>query len=102
MAVANLEAGAFEFRALFKGSGSVPGSTGQPIQPVSAAARILALDQTAIDAEIVDGFEIVESDQAAERRVSIPPDLATCDDCVREIFDASNRRFRHPFTNCTN
>ena len=66
------------------------------------AARILALDQTAIDPEIIDGFEIVESDRAAERRVSIPPDLATCDDCVREIFDPANRRYRYPFTNCTN
>jgi len=66
------------------------------------AARILALDQTAIDAETVAGFEIVESDRAAERRVSIPPDLATCDDCLAEIFDPSNRRYRYPFTNCTN
>ena len=66
------------------------------------AARILALDETAIAPETVAGFTIVESDRAAERRVSIPPDLATCDDCVRDIFDPSNRRYRYPFTNCTN
>jgi len=66
------------------------------------AARILALDETAIAPETVAGFTIVESDQAAERRVSIPPDLAACDDCVRDIFDPSNRRYRYPFTNCTN
>ena len=66
------------------------------------AARILALDETAIAPESVAGFTIVESDQAAERRVSIPPDLAACDDCVRDIFDPSNRRYRYPFTNCTN
>jgi hydrogenase maturation protein HypF len=66
------------------------------------AARILALDETAITPETVAGFTIVESDQAAERRVSIPPDLATCDECVRDIFDPSNRRYRYPFTNCTN
>jgi hydrogenase maturation protein HypF len=66
------------------------------------AARILALDETAIAPETVAGFTIVESDQAAERRVSIPPDLATCDDCIRDIFDPSNRRHRYPFTNCTN
>jgi hydrogenase maturation protein HypF len=30
------------------------------------------------------------------------PDIATCADCLREVFDSQNRRFRYPFTNCTN
>src|SRR5512141_452418 len=37
---------------------------------------------------------------AGEDRL-FPPDIATCDDCVRELFDPANRRFRYPFTNCT-
>ncbi|HEX7809233.1 MAG TPA: carbamoyltransferase HypF, partial [Thermoanaerobaculia bacterium] len=37
-----------------------------------------------------------------EHRVSIPADLATCDDCLQELFDPSNRRHRYPFINCTN
>jgi hydrogenase maturation protein HypF len=36
------------------------------------------------------------------RRVSIPADLATCDECAAEIFDPADRRYRYPFTNCTN
>jgi hydrogenase maturation protein HypF len=67
-----------------------------------AAARTDAIACTAIAAEAIDRFEIIESRAAAERRVSIPPDLATCPDCVAEIFDASNRRYRYAFTNCTN
>jgi hydrogenase maturation protein HypF len=65
-------------------------------------ARILAFDITAIDVEDVADFVIVPSDAAVERRVSIPPELATCDECVAEIFDPSDRRYRYPFTNCTN
>lgn len=47
-------------------------------------------------------FQIVPSEPSGERRVSIPPDLAICSDCVEEIFDATNRRHRYAFTNCTN
>jgi hydrogenase maturation protein HypF len=48
------------------------------------------------------GFTIVESDASGERRALISPDMATCDDCLLELFDPSDRRFRYPFTNCTN
>lgn len=66
------------------------------------AARVLAFNFVAIDAEDLADFVIVPSDVAADRRVSIPPDLATCDDCVAEIFNPADRRYRYPFTNCTN
>ncbi len=66
------------------------------------AARILDVQQTPIPAEPTSAFAIVESGAAAERRVSIPPDLATCDECAAEIVDPANRRFRYAFTNCTN
>ena len=49
-------------------------------------------------------FLIVESEAAgaAGPRVSIPADLATCPDCLRELLDPRDRRHRYPFTNCTN
>lgn len=67
------------------------------------AASIRALTSADIPAgRIPPGFSIVASDRGEDRQVSIPPDLATCADCRREIFDPADRRFRYPFTNCTN
>ncbi|MFN8976532.1 MAG: acylphosphatase, partial [Pseudanabaena sp.] len=48
-------------------------------------------------------FEIHEStDNTSTKTAVILPDLATCDDCLRDIFNPKNRRYRYPFTNCTN
>lgn len=47
-------------------------------------------------------FSIVQSQAAAQRNTFISPDVATCDDCLRELFDPTNRRYRYPFINCTN
>lgn len=49
-----------------------------------------------------DGFTIVESDAGPLRRTLVAADTATCEDCLREMRDPSDRRFRYPFTNCTN
>jgi hydrogenase maturation protein HypF len=67
--------------------------------PLAAIERIESL---AIPLAGDGQFEINESDGAGDRDVLIAPDLATCDDCVREIFTPSDRRFRYPFNNCTN
>lgn len=48
------------------------------------------------------GFEIRESATAGRKTALILPDIATCPDCRREIFDPANRRYHYPFTNCTN
>ncbi len=50
-------------------------------------------------------FEIVPSMDAAAAsgaRTLIPPDIAICDDCLREMRDPADRRFGHPFITCTN
>ncbi|PLX33155.1 MAG: carbamoyltransferase HypF, partial [Ignavibacteria bacterium] len=43
-----------------------------------------------------------QSDHSAVSSAMIPADVATCDDCLADIRDAKNRRFRYAFTNCTN
>ena len=48
------------------------------------------------------GFAVRGSSEDGPKTVVILPDLATCTDCLREIFDSGDRRFRYPFTNCTN
>lgn len=50
---------------------------------------------------INDGFCIVESTVTSEKIWPVlPADLATCEDCERELFDPNNRRFGHPFISC--
>jgi len=47
-------------------------------------------------------FEIRPSETSGSKTALVLPDIATCPDCLREIFDPKNRRHRYPFTNCTN
>src|SRR5215472_3787728 len=47
-------------------------------------------------------FSIVESQSGTERQALISPDTSTCDDCLHELFDSGDRRYRYPFINCTN
>jgi hydrogenase maturation protein HypF len=47
-------------------------------------------------------FEIRQSVAEAGKYQLVSPDIATCADCLREIFDPADRRYRYPFTNCTN
>jgi len=47
------------------------------------------------------GFLIRESDTATAPGATVLPDLAPCAECLRELFDPGDRRFRYPFINCT-
>jgi hydrogenase maturation protein HypF len=46
-------------------------------------------------------FLIVESEASGEKFMPISADISTCEDCLREMFDSENRRYRYPFINCT-
>lgn len=48
------------------------------------------------------GFRIVASQNQTAHTTLISPDIATCDDCLSELFDPADRRFHYPFINCTN
>jgi hydrogenase maturation protein HypF len=65
------------------------------------AAVVTGVRAYAIPPQSRAGFAIVHSEETSGRRVTIPPDLPTCDACLSEILDPSNRRYRYPFTNCT-
>ncbi len=67
-----------------------------------ARAIIQSCESSQLDALGYETFEIRESSDQGGKSALILPDIATCDDCLREIFDPKDRRFRYPFTNCTN
>jgi hydrogenase maturation protein HypF len=48
------------------------------------------------------GFAIDESQEGLSGQRLFPPDIATCDDCLRELSDPGDRRYGYPFINCTN
>ena len=54
------------------------------------------------DAASEQGFRIVASQDQTAHTTLVSPDIATCDDCLRELFDPADRRFHYPFINCTN
>ncbi|HEX4666292.1 MAG TPA: carbamoyltransferase HypF [Chthoniobacterales bacterium] len=67
-----------------------------------ARAIIQSCESSRLDARGYERFEIRESNDEGGKSALILPDIATCADCLREIFDPADRRFRYPFTNCTN
>ncbi|HLK64363.1 MAG TPA: carbamoyltransferase HypF [Bryobacteraceae bacterium] len=66
------------------------------------AARIAALDVHDAEAAGFTEFLIRESRGATQPSTRISPDLPVCDECLRELFDPSDRRYEYPYINCTN
>ena len=72
---------------------------------ITEAPRLARIDR--VRGEVIppngaeQGFTIRHSE--ADTGISlVSPDVATCPDCLRELFDPADRRYRYPFTNCTN
>lgn len=51
---------------------------------------------------VFSDFEIIQSESLAGAFIPVSPDMSICDDCLRELFNPKDHRFRYPFINCTN
>jgi hydrogenase maturation protein HypF len=65
-------------------------------------SSIHSLESLFLDTRDYEGFEIRQSDTGGDKTALVLPDIATCPDCLNDIFDPANRRYLYPFTNCTN
>ena len=82
-------------------------AVGAFVREISAEAPPLALIESVEVTELpgsggYGGFRIIESGRGEEMRTLVSPDTGICADCLRELLDPADRRYRYPFINCTN
>jgi hydrogenase maturation protein HypF len=63
-------------------------------------SAILKTDVNKTNEKTAESFDIIESEKEIGD-IFVSPDIATCDKCKQELFDKNNRRYLHPFINCT-
>jgi hydrogenase maturation protein HypF len=67
--------------------------------PLARIDQVTTRREPVLDARA--GFRILESGPSTDHRQPVPPDVATCAACLAELADPADRRFRYPFTTCT-
>ncbi len=98
---------------VYNDAGSVHCELEGPVDDVDAAiaaiqhrpppmARIDTLRSKRLEPHGDNDFEIVGSRNGNDSRTLVPPDIAVCEDCLREMRDPADRRYGHPFITCTN
>jgi hydrogenase maturation protein HypF len=75
---------------------------GTDAPPRARVERVLIAERSVSGIARGAGFGIDDSVAGASAVRLFPPDIATCDDCLRELSDPADRRYRYPFINCTN
>jgi len=73
----------------------------EAIRQAPPHAHVAAVEASEIARDGGTGFTVRPSTAEGARTAWVPPDLATCDACLRELFDPADRRYRYPFINCT-
>ena len=66
-----------------------------------ALARPRLESEESADVDVFDTFTILESQHQGAAYITVPADLFLCDDCLAELNDAEDRRYKYPFINCT-
>ena len=76
------------------------------IEEIKTQKPPLAISQNiivqSVESELFADFQIVTSESSSQPQLLITPDAACCPDCLKELFNPENHRFRYPFTTCTN
>jgi hydrogenase maturation protein HypF len=70
--------------------------------PALARIESVALIEQRYEERLVESFEIHVSERSAQASTLVSPDSCVCEECLRELFDPADRRYRYPYINCTN
>ena len=65
-------------------------------------SHITSIESKKIATKFENDFHIAKSETQTDKNTLVSPDVSVCDDCLHELFDENDRRFRYPFINCTN